>query len=124
VFNLASIKTSGFDIESSYRFEMPNVPGRFTVRGLATNTHKFVTNPGIPGAVAIDSAGPELRRHAGLEVPGHPVLGHRPLRLQRPGALVQRRPVRRHQYITECKAGSCPVGDRQNNNNDDRLQPP
>jgi iron complex outermembrane receptor protein len=28
-FNLASIKTSGFDIESSYRFEMPSVPGRF-----------------------------------------------------------------------------------------------
>jgi iron complex outermembrane receptor protein len=56
-FNLASIKTSGFDIESSYRFELPSVPGRFTVRGLATNTHKFVTNPGIPGAVAIDSAG-------------------------------------------------------------------
>jgi iron complex outermembrane receptor protein len=29
VFNLSSIKTSGFDIESSYRFELPSVPGRF-----------------------------------------------------------------------------------------------
>ncbi|WP_369059006.1 TonB-dependent receptor [Caulobacter sp. 73W] len=56
-FNLSSIKTNGFDIESSYRFELPSVPGRFTVRALATNTRKFVTNPGIPGAVATDSAG-------------------------------------------------------------------
>ena len=37
---------------------------------------------------------PELGRHAGLEVPGHPVLGYRSLRLQRSGTLVQRWDVR------------------------------
>ncbi len=57
VFNLASIKTNGFDIETSYRFELPSVPGHFALRGLATNTRKFVTNPGIPGAIATDTAG-------------------------------------------------------------------
>jgi outer membrane receptor protein involved in Fe transport len=57
VFNLASIKTSGVDIEASYRFELPSVPGHFALRALATNTRKFVTNPGIPGAIPVDSAG-------------------------------------------------------------------
>ncbi|MBW8815424.1 MAG: TonB-dependent receptor [Caulobacterales bacterium] len=57
VFNLASIKTSGVDIEASYNFDLPSVPGHFALRGLATNTRKFVTNPGIPGALPVDSAG-------------------------------------------------------------------
>jgi len=59
VFNLASIKTSGFDIEGSYRFSLDPVglPGNFTLRALATNVRHFITDPGIPGAVAIDSAG-------------------------------------------------------------------
>jgi iron complex outermembrane receptor protein len=57
VFNLASIKTSGFDIEASYRFDLPSVPGHFDLRALATNTHKFVTNQGFPGGSVVDTAG-------------------------------------------------------------------
>ncbi|MDB5456670.1 MAG: TonB-dependent receptor [Caulobacter sp.] len=109
-FNLASIKTSGFDIESSYRFELPSVPGRFTVRGLATNTHKFVTNPGIPGAVAIDSAG----QNSGA-TPDWKFLAIQSWDTDRFALSVQERWFSdgtfggtTTQYI-ECKAGSCPV---------------
>ena len=59
VFNLASIKTSGFDIESSYQTSLSGVglPGRLTLRALATNVRHFITDPGIKGTVPIDSAG-------------------------------------------------------------------
>jgi iron complex outermembrane recepter protein len=110
VFNLASIKTSGFDIESSYRFELPSVPGRFTVRGLATNVHKFVTNPGIPGAVAVDSAG----QNSGA-TPDWKVLAIQSWETDRFALSVQERWFSdgtfggtTTQYV-ECKPGSCPV---------------
>ncbi|WP_310028282.1 TonB-dependent receptor plug domain-containing protein [Caulobacter rhizosphaerae] len=109
-FNLASIKTSGFDIESSYRFELPSVPGRFTVRGLATNTHKFVTNPGIPGAVAVDSAG----QNSGA-TPDWKFLAIQSWDTDRFALSVQERWFSdgtfggtTTQYV-ECQAGSCPV---------------
>ncbi|KQZ32877.1 TonB-dependent siderophore receptor [Caulobacter sp. Root1472] len=109
-FNLASIKTSGFDIESSYRFEVPSVPGRFTVRGLATNTHKFVTNPGIPGAVAVDSAG----QNSGA-TPDWKFLAIQSWDTDRFALSVQERWFSdgtfggtTTQYV-ECQAGSCPV---------------
>jgi outer membrane receptor protein involved in Fe transport len=109
-FNLASIKTSGFDIESSYRFELPSVPGRFTVRGLATNTHKFVTNPGIPGAVAVDSAG----QNSGA-TPDWKFLAIQSWDTDRFALSVQERWFSdgtfggtTTQYV-ECKPGSCPV---------------
>jgi iron complex outermembrane receptor protein len=109
-FNLASIKTSGFDIESSYRFELPSVPGRFTVRGLATNTHKFVTNPGIPGAVAIDSAG----QNSGA-TPDWKVLAIQSWDTDRFALSVQERWFSDGRFggttteYVECKPGGCPV---------------
>lgn len=57
-FNLASIKTDGFDIEASYRFAQPlGVPGNFTIRALATHVRKFVTDTGLPGTIPVDTAG-------------------------------------------------------------------
>ncbi len=107
VFNLSSIKTSGFDIESSYRFELPSIPGRFTVRGLATNTHKFVTNPGIPGAIATDAAG----QNSGA-TPDWKFLAIQSWENDRFALSVQERwfsdGTFGNQYV-ECKAGSCPV---------------
>jgi len=109
-FNLASIKTSGFDIESSYRFELPNVPGRFTVRGLATNVHKFVTNPGIPGAVAVDSAG----QNSGA-TPDWKALLIQSFDTDRFAFSVQERWFSDGRFggtttdYVECKPGSCPV---------------
>jgi iron complex outermembrane receptor protein len=57
-FNLASIKTDGFDIEASYRWQRPlGLDGSFTLRGLATHIRKFVTDNGLPNNTPIDSAG-------------------------------------------------------------------
>ena len=58
-FNLASLKTNGFDIEASYRFNLRSmgVPGGFTFRGLATHTLDFTTDPGVPGQPILQLAG-------------------------------------------------------------------
>ena len=112
VFNLASIKTSGFDIESSYRFDLPSVPGHFAVRVLATNTHKFVTNPGIPGAIAVDSAG----QNSGA-TPDWKVLAVQSWDSDRFSLSLQERwfsdGTFGNQYVT-CAAGSCPVSTNNN----------
>jgi outer membrane receptor protein involved in Fe transport len=57
-FNLASIKTEGFDIEASYQWRQPvGLPGTLTARALATHVIRFVTDTGLPGTVPIDTAG-------------------------------------------------------------------
>ena len=60
-FNLALIKTEGFDIEASYRWQRPlGIPGSFTVRALATHVIHFITDTGLPGnprPTPIDTAG-------------------------------------------------------------------
>jgi outer membrane receptor protein involved in Fe transport len=115
VFNLASIKTSGFDIETSYRFEIPSVPGRFDLRALATNTHKFVTNQGFPGGSVVDSAG----QNSG-NTPDWKVLAVQTWSTDRVSISLQERwfsdGVIGGQYI-ECAAGSCPVGRSSADNN-------
>ena len=57
-FNLASWKTSGFDIEASYQWRQPlGLPGNFTVRALGTHVREFIVNAGAPGVAAVDQAG-------------------------------------------------------------------
>jgi outer membrane receptor protein involved in Fe transport len=57
-FNLASWKTSGFDIEASYQWQQPlGLPGNFTVRALATHIQKFIVSAGIAGVDPVDQAG-------------------------------------------------------------------
>ena len=57
-FNLASWKTSGFDIEASYQWQQPlGLPGTFTVRALGTHIRKFIVNAGIAGVDPVDQAG-------------------------------------------------------------------
>lgn len=58
-FNVASLETSGFDIEASYRFSLDSigVPGNFTLRGLATHTLDFTVDPGVPGTAPQQFAG-------------------------------------------------------------------
>jgi iron complex outermembrane recepter protein len=57
-FNLASWKTSGFDIEASYRWSRPlGLPGSFTVRALGTHIREFVVNAGAPNVAPVDQAG-------------------------------------------------------------------
>lgn len=57
-FNLASWKTSGFDIEASYRWARPlGLPGSFTVRALGTHVSEFLVRAGIAGVATVDNAG-------------------------------------------------------------------
>jgi outer membrane receptor protein involved in Fe transport len=57
-FNLASWKTSGFDIEASYQWKQPlGLPGNFTVRALGTHVTKFLVDAGIAGVAVVDQAG-------------------------------------------------------------------
>ena len=57
-FNLASWKTSGFDIEASYQWKRPlGLPGNFTVRALGTHVTKFLVDAGIAGVAVVDQAG-------------------------------------------------------------------
>jgi iron complex outermembrane receptor protein len=57
-FNFASIKTTGYDIEASYRWQRPlGIDGTLTLRGLATHVIKYVNDTGLPGTIPTDVAG-------------------------------------------------------------------
>jgi outer membrane receptor protein involved in Fe transport len=61
-FNLASLHLKGFDIESAYRTNLDkfSLPGRFTVRALATRTLHFITDSGVVGTIPSEGAGVNL----------------------------------------------------------------
>ena len=57
-FNFGYIKTRGWDIEASYRWQRPlGLPGNFTLRGLATHIEEYITDTGLPNTIPIDTAG-------------------------------------------------------------------
>jgi outer membrane receptor protein involved in Fe transport len=58
-FNAASIRTKGVDIEASYRFPLSGIglPGRVTLRALATHVIELVTTSNVVGSIPIDPAG-------------------------------------------------------------------
>jgi iron complex outermembrane receptor protein len=57
--NLASIVTTGVDLEASYQFKLDNwgVPGNFALRALGTKTYKWILCPGAAGTVCVNEAG-------------------------------------------------------------------
>jgi len=60
VFNLAGAVEEGMDIEAAWAFDLQNwdIPGNFVVRTLATDTMKYIINPGIVGqATNVEIAG-------------------------------------------------------------------
>jgi outer membrane receptor protein involved in Fe transport len=61
-FNLASLRNKGFDVEASYQTPLDKLglPGKFTLRGLATRTLHFITNSGVVGTIPTDGAGVNL----------------------------------------------------------------
>ncbi len=65
-FNFASIFTDGFDIEASYQIPLSGLglPGRATVRGLATHVKNFVSDRGLPNTIPIQGAGVNLGQGA------------------------------------------------------------
>jgi len=105
-FNLASIKTDGFDFEASYRHRLAN--GNITLRGLATNVRHFITDPGIPGTVTVDSAGANSGN-----TPKWKVLVIETFDNRNFSFLVQERwfsnGVYNNNYIV-CTPGACPTG--------------
>jgi iron complex outermembrane recepter protein len=65
-FNFASIKTDGFDIETSYQTRLDGIglPGRLSLRALATHTINFITDRGLPGTIPIQGAGVNIEAGA------------------------------------------------------------
>ncbi len=62
-FNLASWKTSGFDIEASYQWKQPlGLPGNFTIRALGTNVREFLVKAGIEGVATVIRRVPTMGR--------------------------------------------------------------
>jgi iron complex outermembrane receptor protein len=61
-FNLASLRNKGFDVEASYQTPLDKLglPGKFTLRGLATRTLHFITESGVVGTIPTDGAGVNL----------------------------------------------------------------
>jgi iron complex outermembrane recepter protein len=58
-FNLASLRSKGYDMELAYRTK-PNplgIPGRLTFRALATRMNSFLTKSGIPNTIPTEGAG-------------------------------------------------------------------
>ncbi|UUL83143.1 TonB-dependent receptor plug domain-containing protein [Sphingomonas qomolangmaensis] len=107
-FNLASIKTSGFDIEAGYRWVQPlGLPGSFSVRALATHVREFITDTGLPNTVPADSAGVNLGN-----TPDWKWLATQSYENDNFSLLVQERWFSDGKiganYVV-CEAGSCPV---------------
>ena len=60
-FNLASMRNKGFDLEGVYRFDLgASLPGKITLRGLATHTKTFKTNSGVVRTIPTEAAGVNL----------------------------------------------------------------
>lgn len=121
-FNLASIDTSGFDIEASYRWQQPlGLQGSFTFRGLATHVIKFITDTGLPGTVPVDTAGSNNGA-----TPDWKFLLIQSYENDKFSLLVQERwfsdGVIGHQYVV-CSAGSCPASTSQRPTIDNNFLP-
>ncbi|WP_243645622.1 TonB-dependent receptor [Sphingomonas sp. PP-CE-1G-424] len=107
-FNLASIDTEGLDIEASYRWRRPlGLPGSFTLRALATNIRKFVTDTGLPGTIPNDTAGVNIG-----STPEWKWLATQTYANDDFSLLLQERwfsdGVLGHQYV-QCSPGNCPA---------------
>lgn len=56
-FNLASMRNKGVDLEGVFRFGLAGLPGKITLRGLATYTRSFLINSGVVGTIPTEAAG-------------------------------------------------------------------
>ena len=122
-FNLASIFTDGFDIEASYRMGLSGVglPGNVTVRALATNVRNFITDPGIPGTVPVQTAGVNSGN-----TPSWKLLGVESYESDRFALSLQQRWFSDGVYstqFTQCAAGACPVSTANNMTIDNNRMP-
>ena len=56
-FNLASMRNKGVDLEGVLRFGLDGLPGKVTLRGLATYTRSFLIDSGVIGTIPTEAAG-------------------------------------------------------------------
>lgn len=57
-FNLASMRNKGVDLEGVYRFDLgAALPGKITLRALATYTRSFLIDSGVVGTIPTEAAG-------------------------------------------------------------------
>jgi outer membrane receptor protein involved in Fe transport len=122
-FNLASIFTDGFDVEASYQMGLSGIglPGRVTIRALATNVKNFITNAGVPGTIPTQSAGV----NAG-NTPSWKLLGTESYDTDKFSLNIQQRwfsdGVYSNEYVV-CSAGNCPVSTVQHPTIDNNFMP-
>lgn len=121
-FNLASIRTEGFDIEASYRWRNPlGLPGNFTLRALATHVINYITDTGLPGTIPIDSAGSNLGN-----TPHWKWLAVQSYDNDKFSLMVQERwfsdGTFANNYVV-CSPGSCPVSTANNPTIDQNFMP-
>jgi outer membrane receptor protein involved in Fe transport len=121
-FNLASIRTEGFDIEASYRWHRPlGLPGSLNLRALATHVINYITDTGLPGTIPVDSAGSNLGA-----TPHWKWLAVQTYENDRFSLLVQERWFSNgtfaNNYVT-CSAGNCPVSTANNPTIDSNFMP-
>jgi outer membrane receptor protein involved in Fe transport len=120
-FNLAAIKTRGFDIEASYQFRLDrwHLPGSFTIRALATHVISYLTDAGVSGQMIQQAAG--WNQNGGsVPTPGTPhwkayaveSWSSDRFNLSLTERFVSRGNINPN-YI-ECQPGSCPVPTIQN----------
>ncbi|WP_394648091.1 TonB-dependent receptor plug domain-containing protein [uncultured Sphingomonas sp.] len=116
-FNLASIKTRGFDIEASYQWKQPlGLNGNLTLRGLGTHVIEFITDSGLTTAgkrvKPVDSAG----ANSGA-TPSWKWLAIQTFENENFSLLLQERwfsdGVYGNQYVV-CAPGSCPASTNDN----------
>jgi iron complex outermembrane receptor protein len=112
-FNLASIFTDGFDIEAGYQWAQPfKLPGRLSIRALATNVRNFISNNGLPGAIPIQQAGVNTGA-----TPTWKLLGTESYDTDKFSITLTQRwfsdGVFGNQYVV-CSAGNCPVSTNNN----------
>lgn len=121
-FNLASIDTSGFDIETSYQWQRPlGLPGNLTLRGLATHVRKFVTDSGLIGTIPVDSAGVNTGN-----TPDWKFLAIQSYQNDNFSFMIQERwfsdGVLGNQYVV-CQPGSCPASTNNHPTIDQNFMP-
>lgn len=113
-FNLASLKTNGIDLEASYRFNLDrwHVPGSMTLRGLATRTLGYVSNPGISGQIIQQFAGDNAADTPYWKANLAETWANGPLSLNVTERVISDGKINPN-YI-ECQAPNCPVSTIQN----------
>jgi iron complex outermembrane receptor protein len=113
-FNIASLDTDGFNLESSYQFSLDNwdvlpIPGNFSLRVLATYIDKFIQYSGLAAVATINQAG---SNSSGIGTPHMKVFGVQTYTTDNYEVTLSENWIsqgRQNLNWVQCAPGSCPV---------------